>query len=187
MEGGGKNSAWTFRMREKCSFVEAFFRKEINVKNGVKRNPVPAGSYTGVPWYVFAFPFIFPISLCSLPLVFCVRIPYYRYSFSLSLYSLCMLHRDGIGIQIPNDTAKLNKITEMRGKKTTFFAYPGEIYPVRFVMEAAKHGPAGKGKRVPHPFSSPCRMVVKPDYVGIPSPLHVHYLSTTFISPIYIL
>ena len=73
------------------------FCKKINTQKRHKTEALPAGGG------------------CRNPVYPCV-------SFHLSQFSLFVyiIHCDGIGVQTPDNAAKLNKITEVEGKKRRF-------------------------------------------------------------------
>ena len=52
---------------------------------------------------------------CRNPVCLCVSLHFSQ--FSLFVY---IIHCDGIGVQTPDDAAKLNKITEVEGKNVVF-------------------------------------------------------------------
>ena len=77
--------------------IERLFCRKINVQKRHKTEALPAGGG------------------CRNPVCLCV-------SFHLSQFSLFVyiIHCDGIGVQTPDNAAKLNKITEVEGKKRRF-------------------------------------------------------------------
>ena len=73
------------------------FCKKINAQKRHKREAFPAGGG------------------CRNPVCLCVSRHFSQ--FSLFVY---IIHCDGIGVQTPDDAAKLNKITEVEGKNVVF-------------------------------------------------------------------
>ena len=88
------------------------FCKKINAQKRHKREALPAGGG------------------CRNPVCLCVS--RHLSQFSLFVY---IIHCDGIGVQTPDDAAKLNKITETKGKNDAFLHIP-----VKMIVLSPTHG-----------------------------------------------